>query len=95
VTSADSLVEILADYEDNNQKSFAEIIVDGKGAEIASAAGLATSTQLTGVTSRLSAVEGSITNAVDQQTLDGAIESAEQRMTANLISQTVTAANSK
>lgn len=95
VTSADSLVEILADYEDNNQKSFAEIIVDGKGAEIASAAGLATSTQLTGVTSRLSAVEGSITNAVDQQMLNGAIESAEQRMTANLISQTVTAANSK
>lgn len=95
IDSANSLVNILADYEDNNQKSFAEIIVDGKGAEIASAAGLATSTQLTGVTSRLSAVEGSITNAVDQQTLDGAIESAEQRMTADLISQTVTAADSK
>lgn len=50
---------------------------------------------MTGVSSRLDAVEGELVNAVDQQDLSGAINSSEQRMTTNLISQTVTAAGSK
>lgn len=70
IDSEDGLIEIITNYEDENQKSFADIIIDAGDASIRQKVGSEVENQsgktLTAIGQELNAVDGKITTAATQ-----------------------------
>lgn len=79
---AEAAVGIITNYVDSNQKSFADLIVDGKEAQIKQWAGAEIASELSTAGTTLNGMQASITNAATKSYVDGQVTDVRSDMNA-------------